>query len=136
MNPTLPAGPITMPELPPGFTLPPGFSLPPGATLPPGTTLPPGFELPSLTPGGAFFQYTPTDKTEVAGTHRSETQTTPGCKRENKDERHPYNIPGAHVDSPVDPNDPNHLKGEKIIEARNGKTVITWDLRRANSRDD
>jgi hypothetical protein len=140
MNPTIPTGPLTMPELPPGFTLPPGFSLPPGATqppgLPPGMTLPPGFEMPSMTPGGAFFQYAPTDKSEVTGTHRSETQSLPGCKREAKDERHAYNITGAHVDSPVDPNDPNHLVGEKTIEAKNGKTVIKWDLRRANSRDD
>jgi hypothetical protein len=136
MNPTIPSGPFTMPELPPGVELPPGFSLPPGVTLPPGMTLPPGFEVPSLTPGGAFFQYLSTDKSEVTGTHRSDIQSLPGCKRETKDERHPYHIVGAHVDSPVDPNDPNHLVGEKVIEVKNGKTVITWDLRRANSRDD
>jgi hypothetical protein len=140
MNPTLPSGPLTMPELPPGFVLPPGFNLPPGDTqppgLPPGMTLPPGFEMPSLSPGGAFFQYRPIDNTELAGTHRSDIQSTPGCKREVKEQRHAYQIAGAHVDSPVDPNDPNHLVGEKVIETKNSKTVIKWDLRRASSRDD
>jgi hypothetical protein len=140
MNPTIPTGPVTMPVLPPGFELPPGFTLPPGASqppgLPPGMTLPPGFELPSLTPGGAFVQYATTDKSEVTGTHRSDLQSLPGCKREVKDERHPYHIVGAHIDTPVDPNDPNHLVGEKLIQGKNGKTVIKWDLKRANSRDD
>jgi hypothetical protein len=137
MNPTLPTGPVT---LPPGFELPPGFSLPPGMSqpggLPPGMTLPPGFELPSLTPGGAFFQYATGDKDIVTGTHRSETQSLPGCKREAKDEPYPYHVAGAHVDATVDPNDPNHLVGEKTIEAQNGKMVIKWDLKRPTSRDD
>jgi hypothetical protein len=136
MNPTIPSGPITMPELPPGVELPPGFSFEPGASLPPGVTLPPGFEVPSLTPGGAFFQYASTETSEVTGTHHSEIQSLPGCKRETKDERHPYHIAGAHVESPVDPADPNHLVGEKTIETKNGRSVIKWDLRRANSRDE
>jgi hypothetical protein len=140
MNPKLPTGPVTLPELPPGFELPPGlefppgFTLPPGlgqpAALPPGVTIPPGLEQPSLKPGDFFFQYATTDTSEVSGTHRSEIQSLPGCKREAKDERHPYNITGHHIDAPVDPNDPNHLVGEKVIEAKNGKTVIKWDLRR------
>jgi hypothetical protein len=124
INPTIPSGPLTVPGLPPGFALPPGM------------TLPPGFEMPSFSPGGAFFQYGPTDKSEVAGTHHSDIQSTPGCKKEVKDERHVYQIMGAHVDSPVDPDDPNHLVGEKIIETNNSKTVIKWDLRRAAGRDD
>jgi hypothetical protein len=124
MNPTIPSGPLTLPGLPPGFALPPGM------------TLPPGFEMPSSSPGGAFFQYGPTDKSEVAGTHHSDIQSTPGCKREVKDERHVYQIMGAHIDSPLDPDDPNHLVGEKIIETNNSKTVIKWDLRRAAGRDD
>ena len=140
MNPVIPTGTVTMPDLPPGFEFPPGFSLPPGLTqpggLPPGMTLPPGFELPSLTPGGAFFQYATSDQDNVTGTHRSETQTLPGCKREAKDEPHLYHVAGAHVDAQLDPNDPNHLVGEKTVEANNGKIVIKWDLRRANSRDD
>jgi hypothetical protein len=140
MNPKLPTGPVTPPEFPPGFEVPPGlefppgFTLPPGlgepAALPPGVTIPPGFELPSMTPGDFFFQYTTTDMSEVSGTHRSEIQALPGCKREAKDERHPYNITGHQIDAPVDPNDPNHLVGEKVIEVKNGKTVIKWDLRR------
>jgi len=121
-------------ELPPGFEFPPGFAFPAGLgqppTLPPGVTLPPGFEQPSLKPGDFFFQYATNEKSEVSGTHRSETQTLPGCKREAKDEHHPYNISGHHIDAPANPNDPNHLVGEKVIEATNSKTVITWDLRR------
>lgn len=140
MNPTLPAGEFTIPELPPGVELPPGLNLPPGALqppgLPPGMTLPPGITLPSLTEGGAFIQYTPTEGSRLVGNHNTDLQTTPGCKRELKDERHEYSFNGAHIDAKVDPDDPNHLKGEKVIEGQRGtKTVIKWDLRRAGSGD-
>jgi hypothetical protein len=140
MNPALPAGGLTMPELPPGITLPPGSTLPGGGAqargLPPGVSLPPGITLPSLAAGGYFIQYTPTERSEVGGTHHSDLQTTPGCRRDVKDERHAYTFNGAQIDTTPDPNDPNHLAGEKVIEGKNTKTVIKWDLRRAGGADE
>jgi hypothetical protein len=122
-SPNIPTGGFTMPELPPGVSLPPGFALPPGMTLPP------GMELPSLVPGGAFFQYTPTDKSGLIGNHHTDSKTNP-CRGTISDERHPYQFAGAHVDATFDPDDPDKLVGEKVITASNGKTVITWNLTR------
>jgi hypothetical protein len=127
-RPNVPSGGFTIPELPPGITLPPGFALPPGMTLPPGV------ELPNLAPGGAFVQYQLGNKSEIIGNHRSETKTNP-CSLIVKDERHPYQIAGAHIDTPVDPNDPNRLVGEKTSNVPNGKTVIKWDLKRGEGQD-
>jgi hypothetical protein len=124
LNPTLPSGELTMPELPPGVVLPPGVTLPPGITLP------------ALTEGGAFIQYTPTEGSRLVGNHNTDLLTTPGCKRELKDERHEYSFNGAHIDAKLDPDDPNHLTGEKVIEVQGGtRTVIKWDLRRVGSGD-
>ena len=67
----------------------------------------------------------------MSGTHHGESKTQPGCKVAVSDEPRPYEMTGAHVPVTVDPDDPNHLAGEKVVvDSPNGKTVITWDLTR------
>jgi hypothetical protein len=105
------------------------LTLPPGATLPPGITLPPGLAPP--TGGGPFFVYAATSKSEVAGNHHLDSRTLPGCRQTQSDEKWPYFLTGALIQVTIDPNDPNHLVGEKVIsETSQGKTVVKWDLTR------
>jgi hypothetical protein len=122
-TPALPTGPITLPE---GITLPPGATLP-GFTLPPGMTLPPGIV--GVPTGGPFFMYS---GALVKGNHHTDLRTLPGCKRVVTDEAHPYTMTGALIQATVDPNDPDHLVGENVVQDRTGKTVYRWDLRRGD----
>jgi hypothetical protein len=139
-TPTSPSG--TPPgQLPPGFELPPGMELPPGfefptGALPPGVTLPPGMTIPS---GGPFIQYTTTNESEVQGNHHTDSLTLDGhnCVKNVKDERQPYHMsPGmlevASTSAPLygDPEDPNHVKGEKVTKSDHGQTTVKWDLSR------
>jgi hypothetical protein len=125
--PTIPAG-STMPGLPPELNLPPGFSLPPGMTPPPGTRLPPGMTIPSLGEPGTVFIMVPGQA--VPGNHHTDTRTLPGCRAVVNDENHQYSMAGAMIQATPDPNDSNHLVGQKVDQTDGGKMVITWDLRR------
>ncbi len=67
----------------------------------------------------------------MSGTHHAELKTQPGCKLAVNDEPQAYEMTGGHVPVTVNPDDPNHLVGEKVVvDSPNGKTVITWDLTR------
>jgi hypothetical protein len=141
-TPAIPSG--TAPgQLPPGFELPPGVELPPGfefpsSGLPPGITLPPGMTIPSMTVG-PFVQYLPTSDAEVTGNHHSDLQSMDGhnCVKNVQDERHPYHMAPGMIEvtskfAPPfgDPDDANHLVGEKVTKAANGQTTLKWDLSR------
>jgi hypothetical protein len=119
------------PGLPPGLELPPGMELPPGFEFP--TELfPPGMELPAGVSGvtGPFFMYQSTDKSEIAGNDRIDTLSMPGCKHTVTDTAHPFHIGGGMIEFKIDPENPNHVVGEKVIDdpARKSKTTIKWDL--------
>jgi hypothetical protein len=116
-------------ELPPGFELPSGMGLPPGVELPPGFELPPGLEMPTGQ-GEPFIQYASTEKSEVAGNNHLDTRSMPGCVQTITDAKQPYHFGGGQVAVKINPEEPNHLVGEKTIEdrARKTKTVIKWDL--------
>lgn len=113
-------------ELPPGFEFPPGFQLPPGMTMPPGTDLPPGAPVPSV---GPFFRYASNASSEVGGNNHLDTVGMPGCKQTITDTRQPYHIDGALIELTVDPNNPNHIVGQKELKLPVGSRVIKWDLR-------
>jgi hypothetical protein len=119
------------PGLPPGIELPPGMELPPGFEFP--TELfPPGTELPPGVTGivGPFFMYQSTDKSEIDGNDHIDTRSMPGCRQTVTDAKHPFHIGGGMVEVKINPDDPNHLVGEKVTEdtAHKSKTVIKWDL--------
>jgi hypothetical protein len=133
------APPAGAPVLPPGFTLPPGMELPPGFELPPGMQLPPGFELPAGMTAptvGPFIQYTTPAEAEVSGNNHLDTRSLPGCKQTLVDEKQPYHMAGGMIQLMApsyaqpygDPDNDNHLVGEKITQTDNGKTTIKWDL--------
>jgi hypothetical protein len=66
----------------------------------------------------------------VPAKHHSDTRTLPGCRVVVQDEKHQYDMTGAMIQATPDPNDPNHLAGQKVDQTDGGKMVITWDLRR------
>ena len=68
-----------------------------------------------------------------SGTEHTEMRTVPpACKPVLRDD--PYSVAKSHggVQPTVDPNDLNHLVGQKVVEDPNIKTTttITWDLSR------
>jgi hypothetical protein len=81
-------------------------------------------------PGGMLLSwYVPA----YTGTHHSEMRTVPpACKPVVRDE--PYSVARSFnaVQPTVDPNDPNRLVGQKVVEEPNSKTTktIKWDLSR------
>ncbi|HEV7665773.1 MAG TPA: hypothetical protein VGQ62_19745, partial [Chloroflexota bacterium] len=121
-SPTIPAGAPTMPGLPPGFDLPPGLSLPPGMALPPGISVPTLGQ-----PGDMFIIFS---GQAVAANHHSDLRTLPGCRTVVNDERQQYDMTGAMIQTTADPNDPDHLAGQKTDQGNGGQIVLTWDLRR------
>jgi hypothetical protein len=130
-TPTIPAG---MPDLSaiPGVPDLPG--LPDLTNLPgmPGggnAHLPPGQVVPGFAPGGVFLLLT---LPEAAGTHHSETRTLPGCKTVLADEKYSYVKSNLSANPTVDPNDPDHLKGEQVQQYEHGSAILKWDLRRGN----
>jgi hypothetical protein len=85
-------------------------------------------ELPTFTPGGGILQYTAPVDSNVSGNRHSEVKSLPGCKLDVKDERHQYHVAGAQVQLTVDPDDPNHLVGEKETVVPHSRSLITWNL--------
>jgi hypothetical protein len=70
---------------------------------------------------------------QYSGTHRSEIGTVPpACKIVLREEAYSVRKSNSGVQPVVDPGDPNHVVGQKIIEDPNVKTTTTikWDLRR------
>jgi hypothetical protein len=106
-------------ELPPGFPFPTEL-FPPGTELPTGAS---GMTEP-------FFMYQPTDKSEIAGNDKLDTRSMPGCHQAVTDTTHPFQMGGAMIEFKIDPEDPNHVVGEKVIDdpAHKSKKTITWDL--------
>jgi hypothetical protein len=102
-----------------------GFSFP---GFPPGMELPPGMVPPSSP--GPFIGYAPTESSELVGNHHTDIRSMPGCQQAVSDEQHKYQLTGAMIEVTIDPDDPNHLSGEKVVDSTHGKTTITWDLTR------
>jgi hypothetical protein len=136
-TPSIPAGMPDLSAIPgmPDLTGIPGMpdltNLPGMPTLPDGTTarLPPGQVMPTLAPGGIFLLLT---LPEATGTHHSETRTLPGCKTVNADEKYSYVKSNLSANPTVDPNDPDHIKGEQVQPSEHGSATLKWDLRRGN----
>lgn len=70
---------------------------------------------------------------EYSGTHQSDKATVPpACKHTVRDEPYSVRQSSGGVQPKVDPNDPNHLVGESVVEDPNNKmtTTIKWNLSR------
>jgi len=137
-TPTMPAGGVPdisaipgMPDLSSIPGMPDLTNLPAMPAMPDGTSprLPPGQVMPTMAPGGIFLLLT---LPEAAGTHHSETRTLPGCKNVMADEKYTYAKSNLSANPTVDPNDPDHMKGEQVQPSPNGSAVLKWDLRRGN----
>jgi hypothetical protein len=136
-TPSIPAGGLDLSAIPgmPDLSSIPGMpdltNLLTPPSLPDGTQprLPPGQVMPSLAPGGLFLLLT---LPEATGTHHSETRTLPGCKTVNADEKYSYVKSNLSANPTLDPNDPDHLKGEQSQPSTTGSAILKWDLRRGN----
>ncbi len=109
----------------------------PAMALPAGVQLPPGFKLPDLPPaGGNFFRYQA--PALVAGKHRSDILSLPGCRRALVEKPYDYHVedtmvtlpPSEAYDGYGNPGSPNDFKGEKVTTIPGGTRKITWNLTR------
>jgi hypothetical protein len=128
--PKLPAGGFTIPVLPPGMELPPCFEMP---------ELPPGFVMPEMAAPEPVLMWQQVDGPEIMANHHNDSRSMPGCRTVVTDTPQQYPRLGGTIQVKAtesarlpygDPENPNHLVGEKVIASPDGKStmIITWDL--------